>query len=377
MMRNTSLLLSLLFCLVAGPWVAAQDLTYVFTDLGEAGDLGSEARAINDDGVVVGSISFNSGGTPRERAFWYSEGVRHFDFDGGSAPNMRSSALAVNAAGCAVGWTQATDGAPIYLATWKAADSCPFNDSISYEGLGGSSTAGRGINAAHQVVGTSETGGGEYHAFSKTLGVTNMADLGVLGGGWGSAALAINNEGVSVGYSSSSTVVQTAVIWDGGGPVELGAFPGAPAATESYAHAINDLPTPQIVGWSDGSPTGGQQHACIWHGGTMVDLPTLDGGNMSEANDVNDHGDVVGWARAADFYVYAVMWVDGQITDLNTVAGIPAGWVLADGRGINNSGQIVGRGVFGGSDRAFLLTPVLFGDDFEDGTLGGWDSVFP
>lgn len=376
MMRKTFLLLSL-FCLFAGPWVAAQELKFVFTDLGETDDLGSEARAINDHGVVVGSISFNSGGTPRERAFWYSEGVRHFDFDGGSAPNMKSSALAVNDAGCAVGWTQATDGAPIYLATWKAADSCPFNNSISYEGLGGSSTAGRGINATHQVVGTSETDAGEYHAFSKTLGVSNMVDLGVLPGGWGSAALAVNDEGVSVGYSSSSTVVQTATLWDGGGPVELGAFPGAPAGAESYAHAINDLPSPQIVGWSSGSPAGGQQHACIWDDGTMVDLPTLYDGNMSEANDVNDHGQVVGWARAADFYVYAVMWVDGGITDLNAVGGVPAGWVLADARGINNSGQIVGRGVFGGEDRAFLLTPVLFGDDFEDGTLDGWGSVFP
>ena len=376
MMRNTSLLLCL-FCLTAAPWVAAQSPTYVFTDLGQTDDLGSEATAINNHGVVVGSISFNSGGTPRQRAFWYSDGVRHFDFTGGSAPNMQSKALAVNAAGCAVGWTQATDVAPIYLAIWKAADSCPFNDSISYEGLGGLSTAGRGINNAHQVVGTSETGAGEYHAFTKTLGVANMADLGVLSGGWGSAAFDINDDGASVGYSSSSTVVQTATLWDGGGPVELGAFPGAPAGTESYAHAINDLAIPQIVGWSYGSTAGGQQHACIWQTGTMVDLPMLSGGTMSEANDVNDHGHVVGWARAVDFYVYAVMWVNGQITDLNTVAGIPPGWVLADARAINNSGQIVGRGVYGGEDRAFLLTPILFGDGFEDGTFGGWDSVFP
>ena len=37
----------------------------------------------------------------------------------------------------------------------------------------------------------------------------------------------------------------------------------------------------------------------------------------------------------------------------------------------------VGRGVYGGSDRAFLLTPILFVDGFEDGTLDGWDGVFP
>ncbi len=86
---------------------------------------------------------------------------------------------------------------------------------------------------------------------------------------------------------------------------------------------------------------------------------------------------MVGWARTSDFYVHAVLWVDDQIIDLNTVEGIPAGWVLAEARGINNAGQIVGRGVFGGSDRAFLLTPILFSEGFEDGTLGGWTSVVP
>ncbi len=279
MMRIT-LSLFCLFCLINAPWVGAQDLAFVFTDLGRADDLSSQANAINARGVVVGSIEYNSFGTSRQRAFYYSGGVRSFDFDGGSSPNMRSAALAVNASGCAVGWTQAADGAPIYLATWKAAASCPFNDSISYESLGGDSTAGRGINAAHQVVGTSETGAGEYHGFSKTLGISNMTDLGVLTDGWGSAALGINDDGVSVGYSSSSTAVQTATFWDGGGPVELGAFPGAPAGTESYAYAINDLPSPQIVGWSKGSAAGGQQHACIWQDGTMVDLGTLTGGTM-------------------------------------------------------------------------------------------------
>ena len=70
-------------------------------------------------------------------------------------------------------------------------------------------------------------------------------------------------------------------------------------------------------------------------------------------------------------------WFDGQIMDLNTVESVPSGWVLAEARGVNNAGQIVGRGVFGGSERAFLLTTVLFVEGFEDGTFDGWDVVFP
>ena len=372
-MRFATALFSL-FCLTVVPWVAAQDTTYVFTDLGHADDLSSEANAISVGGVVVGSIGFNSGGTPRQRAFWYSDGVRHFDYVSGS-PNMKSEAVGVNAAGCAVGWTQATDGAWVYLARWKAADTCPFNDGVNLTHLGGGNTGGQGINSANLMVGYSLTDTGEYHGFSMTLGTTSMTDLGVLSGGWNSAAWDVNDDGVVVGYSTSSTVVQTATRWDGGVPTELGAFPGSPAGTESYAFSINDLPVPQIVGWSYGLSAGGQQHACIWQNGTMADLGTLTGGTMSEAFDVNDHGDVVGWARGADFFVYAVLWIDGQILDLNTVDGVPSGWVLAEARGINNAGQIVGRGVFGGSDRAFMLTPVLFAAGFEDGSFGGWTSV--
>ena len=364
----------LLVCITAVSPVAAQDTTYLFTDLGHADDLSSEANAISAGGVVVGSIEFNSAGTPRQRAFWYSDGVRHFDFESGS-PNMRSEAVGVNAAGCAVGWTQATDGAWVYLARWKAADTCPFNDGVNLTHLGGANTGGQAINSANLMVGYSLTDTGDFHGFSMTLNTTAMTDLGVLPGGWNSAAWDVNEGGLVVGYSTSSTVVQTATLWEGEVPTDLGAFPGSAAGTESYAFAINDLPSPQIVGWSYGPQAVGHPHAFIWQNGTMADLGTLLGGDWSEAFDVNDHGDVVGWARGADFYVYAVLWVGGQILDLNTVDGVPPGWVLAEARGINNAGQIVGRGVFGGSDRAFMLTPILFAAGFEDGTFGGWTSV--
>ncbi len=378
-MKNTTCLLLCLVFMATGSWLTATETDFVFTDLGSDVDLSSEANAISDSGVAVGSIEFYSQGTYRRRAFFFSGGVRDFDYDGGSSPNMRSSALAVNTAGCAVGWTQAFDAAPIYLALWKAADSCPFNDTLFLYSLGGSNTAGRGINDDNLVVGYSETAADEPHAFSLAFGTTTtLTDLGVLPGGSRSAAMAVNADGVAVGYSSSSEAIERATRWDDGSPTDLGAFPGASATTKSYALAANDLVSPQIVGWSYGSLAGGNPHAFILKDGTMTDLGTLTGGDWSEAFDVNDDGDVVGWARTADSYMHAVLWVDGVITDLNTVTGIPAGWVLAEARGINNGGQIVGRGVYGGVDRAFLLSPTLvFSSSFDDGTFGGWDTVVP
>ncbi len=375
-MKNALRLLLCLVFMATGSWLAATETDYVLTDLGDEFDLSSAANAISDSGVAVGSIMVDSHGTPRRRAFYFSAGVRSFDYDS-SSPNMMSSALAVNTAGCAVGWTQATDAAPIYLALWKAAESCPFNDTLFLYSLGGSNTAGRGINDDNLVVGSSATAGGESHAFSLAFGTTTtMTDLGVLPGGWASAAMAVNADGVVVGYSSSSEAIERATRWDDGSPTDLGALPGASATTKSYALAANDLVSPQIVGWSHGPQAVGHPHAFTLQDGTMTDLGTLTGGDWSEAFDVNDDGDVVGWARTADSYMHAVLWVDGVITDLNTVTGIPAGWVLAEARGINNGGQIVGRGVYGGVDRAFLLSPTLvFSSSFDDGTLGEWDNA--
>ena len=106
------------------------------------------------------SITYNSSGTPRERAFWFADGVRYFDYDGGSSPNMKSEAVAINAAGCAVGWTQATDGAWVYLARWKATGSCLFNDGVNLTHLGGGNSGAQGINSANVAVGNSMTGAG-------------------------------------------------------------------------------------------------------------------------------------------------------------------------------------------------------------------------
>ena len=53
----------------------------------------------------------------------------------------------------------------------------------------------------------------------------------------------------------------------------------------------------------------------------------------------------------------AVAVCGGLMQDLNTLIPIESGWELAAATGINNSGQIVGRGMISGQTHAFLLTP--------------------
>ncbi len=359
--------------LVAVGAAAGAAETWQLTDLGAADDLSSTANAVSDDGVVVGFAEVLYQGTAYQRAFAWVGGNRTTDWSS-FYPRLRSEILALNDEGCGVGWKQDADGAPIYLRVFKAAPTCAWDDTIILANLGGSATYGNGINGAEQVVGVSMIANGQYHAFAFTLGVVGMTDLGVLAGGWGSAAFAVTEEGLTVGQSSSTASVRRATTF---APVaELGALPGAAASTECAALAVSDATTPHVVGWSYG-PGLSHPHAVLWQDGGVSDLGVLPGGDWSEAYAVNDAGIVVGTARAADMYLHAVLWQDGQILDLNDVLPAGSGWVLNEARGVNNLGQVVGRGTYLGHDRAFLLTPPLFTSGFEDGSFGGWSVVVP
>ena len=223
--------------------------------------------------------------------------------------------------------------------------------------LGGIVSRGFGLNDLGQVVGDSGTSilGEASHAF-RTDAALVMTDLGTLGGRY-SSARAINNSGRVVGESSFSRDLDNeihAFRTDAAGAMsDLGTLGG----TYSRANAINAAG--DAVGFA---ALAGDEvtHAFLAPaGGGMIDLGTFGGAPRSEATAINDAGQIVGYSfEQRDTGRVPFLYENGRMIDLNTLLPAGSGWTLLEAADINNLGQIVGIGTFGGQQRGFVLTPV-------------------
>jgi probable HAF family extracellular repeat protein len=98
---------------------------------------------------------------------------------------------------------------------------------------------------------------------------------------------------------------------------------------------------------------------------TVTDLGTLGGSTPINGSvptvawDINEVGQVVGYSTTSSGEEHAFLYSGGQMVDLNSLIPSDSGWTLVDARAINDGGQIVGWGDYGGYGilRAFLLTP--------------------
>jgi probable HAF family extracellular repeat protein len=115
--------------------------------------------------------------------------------------------------------------------------------------------------------------------------------------------------------------------------VDLGTLPGG---NLSSARAINSAG--QVAGVS--GTAGGDNHAVLWKNGDITDLGTL-GGSSSEAFGINNAGQVVGKSETAEGEFHAFLWEKGVMTDLGTPGGTSSAAI-----DINARGQIL----VGGSD---------------------------
>ncbi len=124
-------------------------------------------------------------------------------------------------------------------------------------------------------------------------------------------ANAIDNNGAVVGWYSGRAVVW-GDYWRGGGPVDLGTLGGDTAE----AYDINDLG--QVVGWA--KTDIGQMHAFGWtQAEGMVDLAVSDT-HESCALGINNGGAVVGW-YAGYSVGFAMAWDGSEPTPLGHLGG--------------------------------------------------------
>jgi probable HAF family extracellular repeat protein len=141
--------------------------------------------------------------------------------------------------------------------------------------------------------------------------------------------------------------VEHAVVWRNGLQTDLGTLPGG-NNSQTVGISANGL----ITGSSESGvmdPYSGlpENFAVLWAGKKLVSLGTLPNGTESIAFAVNSHGLVAGISNndipdpfsAAGFTTQtrAVLWQDGQITDLGTLGG-PDAYVYA----MSERGQVIG-----------------------------------
>ena len=317
--------------------------SYIVTDLGTFGTVQSaQAFDVNDAGQVVG-IAGN-------RAFLWQSGTK--TALGTLANGSAASASGINEAGQVVGYAAlTTPPSGTHAALWSSGTITDLTPEVPVN-QGAAATA---VNEAGQVVGNISYG-------TAFLWQNNaLTFLGDLGGGF-SFANDINDAGVVVGssYTSQMTplgLMQHPFVWKDGVMTDLGLLAGA---EDGGAAAINNLG--QIVGSSgrtDPDTYESFYNAFFYSSdGGMTKLPVPS--SEAYAGDINDAGVVVGSMRAgggvSNFHAW--VYIDGVVTNLNTLVPAGIGLHIAYANAINNAGQIAATAFDAqGHYHAVLLTP--------------------
>jgi probable HAF family extracellular repeat protein len=347
--------LSVLLAFLGITHYAFAEAIYEIIDLGTLGGNSSIARAINNEGKIVG----NSSNQIRDRAFVWSEtsGLINLGTLADNYINSYSIARDINNNGLILGH------ATVLAGSYYSNHNCLWDTNGNLIDLGHFENM-YALNDSGVIVGSQDYNqDGALQSQATVWNNNNPTYLGTQYGSWSGArtstAFDINNSGRIVGgydADSGATVGYHACYWKSTNTVQdIGTLGGR----RSAAYAIND--NGDIVGWADYTTANTNEHPFFWSGTTgMVDLGTL-GGLAGQSNDINILQQVVGHSLTPDGRQHAFLWdSENGMLDLNDLLGTNSGWdYLSEATSINDYGQIVGYGFTeDGYMHSFLVTPI-------------------
>lgn len=318
---------------------------YQFVPLDQAGVAYSRAWEVNDSGVVALEAGTSTSATVGFT--WNAGAFTPLPTIVAAGSNARATVRSINNAGTVVGNSYGPGGlfdqrGAVWDASATLTDIGRYNNSNTFL----SDTNELGVIVGNSNRAFSYTSGGGYVEFSALNGSTTAN------------ASAINENNWVVGSSQAEVspgVNQTrATVWKPDGTklnLDILDIPGQEDTT-SVAFGVND--NNEVVGYFGNVLAF--SHAFYWSESTgMIDLGAP-GGRSSFANDINNSGMIVGYASfSANPQQQAYLWYQGMAYNLNDFLPQGSGWVLNEAYGINEVGDIVGRGTFNGQTQAFLL----------------------
>jgi probable HAF family extracellular repeat protein len=262
-------------------------------DLGALSGGQSQALAINDSGVVVGSSTVLSGA---RRAVRWKKGVKR---NLGTLGGRNSEATAINLAGVIVGWSETSSGKR-HAFIWR-------NGVMTDLGaLAGGFSQANGINRYGRVVGWSTAASGRKHAVTWKNGV--LQDLGTHGRMW-SAAAAINDKGRIAGTLGAPLEAEGKGL-DESSPFLFYQGTWTVFGTGQPSSEARAISAGGIIVGQDEDPRDGfaNADAWVWENGVVQQLPELSDAH-SGANGVNQYGTIVGSSnKTSDGQSHAVRW---------------------------------------------------------------------
>jgi probable HAF family extracellular repeat protein len=269
---------------------------------------------INDAGQIAAEFMPTSSGAVLRAFVWDRGRATMLGTLGGRSTRV----AAIDQRGRIIGMSQTERGS--YEAfLWQA------GKLTSLGRLGGVSWVPVAINGRGQIVGYSN-GLARRRVVLWQNG--RLADLGSFGGVPDGSDLEIDDAGRIVGSRTTATGARRAVLWQHGKLTEL----GLPDDTWSVPVGIDAAG--RVAGY--GTVPGGETHAWIWNRGKLTDLGALE--RVSAATAVNAKGDVAGYSQTNDDAEHAVVWQAGRIVDLGTLRAD----LFSQAQALNNRGQIVG-----------------------------------